>query len=463
MSVATALARARFWSTSTISRMRARDAAAMATAEPTAPTPMMPSFMIDGASARGNRRTSRRRAPARPATGSRSSRRHCRARGRSSRSMKSMVVSPLVFANGRRQMLDAGLGEGGVELGDVACDQRLELRHFAVDLGHDLARHRLGLAGRRPVGRRRHGDHVHQRVVEAGRVAQHVAHRLALRVDHDALDGRELVDDRGGGALQRLVGLRRAPGDLGQLALGAAQAVDRGLELGERGHDVAVQGELRLVLGLRRGQARILDHRELRRLRLAADGEIDAVAAGHDGRAGRIVGVRRQRLGPGRREIVVELGGAGIFQVPDEAVQPRLLARPARRRQRLVVAGERRDLAAAQIAEGERERPLGLLGEPVVDDRAVGRVLADIEMLAIARAVGALDHHRAAVDAEGRAVGDAGAHIGAGAPMQLGADGGARREQACRAFAPFASRAAPRRRRGSRTSGRAWPPPGRCP
>src|SRR6266851_6883805 len=46
MSVATALARARLRLTSTISRTWARDAAAMAIAEPTAPTPMMPNFMI---------------------------------------------------------------------------------------------------------------------------------------------------------------------------------------------------------------------------------------------------------------------------------------------------------------------------------------------------------------------------------------------------------------------------------
>ena len=46
MSVATALARARSRSISTISRTRARDAAAIAVAEPTAPTPMIPSFML---------------------------------------------------------------------------------------------------------------------------------------------------------------------------------------------------------------------------------------------------------------------------------------------------------------------------------------------------------------------------------------------------------------------------------
>jgi hypothetical protein len=45
MSVATALARARSRSISTISRTRARNAAAIAVAEPTAPTPMMPSFI----------------------------------------------------------------------------------------------------------------------------------------------------------------------------------------------------------------------------------------------------------------------------------------------------------------------------------------------------------------------------------------------------------------------------------
>ena len=45
MSVATALARAWLRSISTISRARARMATAMAVAAPTAPTPMIPTFM----------------------------------------------------------------------------------------------------------------------------------------------------------------------------------------------------------------------------------------------------------------------------------------------------------------------------------------------------------------------------------------------------------------------------------
>src|SRR3982074_3746885 len=44
MSSATALARARFLSTSTISRAEPRCIRAMAQAEPTAPTPMIPTF-----------------------------------------------------------------------------------------------------------------------------------------------------------------------------------------------------------------------------------------------------------------------------------------------------------------------------------------------------------------------------------------------------------------------------------
>jgi hypothetical protein len=46
MSVATALTRARSRSISTISRTRARNAAAIAVAEPTASMPKMPSFKI---------------------------------------------------------------------------------------------------------------------------------------------------------------------------------------------------------------------------------------------------------------------------------------------------------------------------------------------------------------------------------------------------------------------------------
>ncbi len=84
---------------------------------------------------------------------------------------------------------------------------------------------------------------------------------------------------------------------------------------------------------------------------------------------------------------------------------------------------------AVRIAKGEGDAVLGLLCQPVIDERAVGRVLADIEMLAHPRAVRPLHHDRVAVDAEGGTVGDAGAYVGAGAPVELGADRRARREQ----------------------------------
>ena len=220
-----------------------------------------------------------------------------------------------------------------------------------------------------------------------------------------------------------------ALGDLLELALGLAQPVDRRLELGERRDQLLVQRVLRGVLLRRRGKARVLDHAELGRLRLAVGREIDAVGAGHHGRSRRVVGIGRERLGPRRRQRVVELGRTGIFQVPDEAIEAALGAGLAVRRRILVVAREARDLAASAVAEGERYRLLGLFSQPVVDDRAVGRVLADVEMLAHADAAFLVDHDGAAIDAEGGTIGDAGADVGAGAPMQLGADRRARREE----------------------------------
>ena len=186
------------------------------------------------------------------------------------------------------------------------------------------------------------------------------------------------------------------------------------------------------VLGRRRRQARVLDHGEARRLGLAGDRR-DRRRRCRERRSGRADSRDRAPAAwawaaPGRSR---SWSGRDSFMSQTKRLRPGLGAGLARAAAASLSSLERVTiLRPAESRKVSDDRLLGVLGQPVIDDRAVRRVLADVEMLAHARAVRPLDHDGAAVDAEGRAVGDAGAHVGAGAPVQLGADRRARREQA---------------------------------
>src|SRR6516225_8067677 len=108
----------------------------------------------------------------------------------------------------------------------------------------------------------------------------------------------------------------------------------------------------------------------------------------------------RERLVPACEERRVDLLRAGIAHIPDIAVEARSRARPLLDRERGIVAAQGRDRAALRVAESQRHRALIAFAKPIIDDCAIRRVLADIEMLADLGAVGFLDGGDGAADAE---------------------------------------------------------------
>src|SRR4029077_13065599 len=131
-------------------------------------------------------------------------------------------------------------------------------------------------------------------------------------------------------------------------------------------------------------EARILHDRKLRGHRLRAERHLHTVLARHHSRPSRWI----RRLGP---RLVARWGEAGIerlwsgiLQIPHKPVEPGANRRALRCRQAIVVAAEARDRCAPLVVERKRDRAGNGLIQPVIDDRAVRRVLPDVQKFAIA-------------------------------------------------------------------------------
>src|SRR5207247_9736389 len=94
--------------------------------------------------------------------------------------------------------------------------------------------------------------------------------------------------------------------------------------------------------------------------------------------------------GPGQRlvarwgEAGIERFRSGIFQIPHEPVEPGANRGTLRRWRAAVGAAEARDRCAPLVIERERDRAGNALIQPVIDDRAVRRILPDVQIFATA-------------------------------------------------------------------------------
>src|SRR4029077_15812809 len=146
----------------------------------------------------------------------------------------------------------------------------------------------------------------------------------------------------------------------------------------------AVKFELLAVALRRRGEARILHDRDLRGDRLRTQRHFHTVSARQHRRpGGRIPGLGQwfvARWGePG-----VERLRSGILQLPHEPVEPGANRRALCHRQAAVVAAEARNRCTPLVIERERDRAGNALIQPVMDERAVWRILPDVQKFAIA-------------------------------------------------------------------------------
>ena len=165
------------------------------------------------------------------------------------------LLDTLAIGQSRRHTVSAGnmryrtLRRHRVDRGDIAHHYRVQLH--AGNVRYQFARDGIRLRSRRRVRHRNRIDQIDQCIVQSCRVAQHVARRLPMYVDQDALDRQQ---DRHGRL--RLVGkvgmgLGHAIGERAELAFEAPDAVGRLVQLGERTSQFVQQGEL-ARMGLRR-------------------------------------------------------------------------------------------------------------------------------------------------------------------------------------------------------------------
>lgn len=127
-------------------------------------------------------------------------------------------------------MRDRPFGSGPVYLRNIARQDRVQPGNLRVNLARDLTRDRFGLRYRRHVGNSHRVDYVNQSITQPGRMAQHVARRLAINIYQDAF----YRGQAGYGRFCLLSKIDLAVAELlderAELAVQAADAIDRPVE-----------------------------------------------------------------------------------------------------------------------------------------------------------------------------------------------------------------------------------------